>query len=175
MTKLRHYDELGTARFVTFSCYRRRPILSLPGAYQALVSHLDTWRTEQQTKLLGYVFMPDHVHLVVLPPESLRLGPAIGQLKGRFARDLGRIVPGGIIPRRPNGGAAVWERRFYDHNCRTPQDTLQKINYCHNNPVAGRLVGDPRDWPWSSYGWFHGAEDAVLSMDVQKLEDVEAM
>jgi hypothetical protein len=27
MTRLRHYDDLHTARFVTFSCYRRSPAL----------------------------------------------------------------------------------------------------------------------------------------------------
>jgi len=27
MTRLRHYDHLNTARFVTFSCYKPRPVL----------------------------------------------------------------------------------------------------------------------------------------------------
>ena len=36
MTRLRHYDDLGTARFVTFSCYMRPPGLSEPGAMSIL-------------------------------------------------------------------------------------------------------------------------------------------
>ena len=53
----------------------------------------------------------------------------------------------------------------YDHNCRTLETVLEKINYCHNNPVRAGLVGDPGDWKWSSYGWYQGDIDVPIIMD----------
>ena len=68
MTKLRHYDHTGTARFVTFSCYRHLPGLQSNGTTALFMRHLDAAREKYQFQLLGYVVMPDHVHLVLYRP-----------------------------------------------------------------------------------------------------------
>jgi len=41
MTRLRHFDNLDTARFVTFSCYRRLALLGGGNARDLFVSHLN--------------------------------------------------------------------------------------------------------------------------------------
>jgi hypothetical protein len=35
----------------------------------------------------------------------------------------------------------------------------------HFNPVKRGLVKDPKDWPWSSYGFYEGRKDGLLMMD----------
>jgi putative transposase len=170
MPKLRHFDHLGTARFVTFSCYRRRPLLEDMNARKIIIAELARLRQDRNIKLIAYVIMPEHMHLVVLPPEGLKLGPAIGIFKTRTAHAIldfwrsdqqqrGRIV------KRESGDAAVWQRRCYDHNCRTPDTVLEKVRYCHNNPVTRRLVERPEDWPWSSCRWYLGHREGVLEID----------
>ena len=52
MTKLKHYDHLGTARFVTFSCYYRLPSLSHPGAKEILIEELDRAKAKHGFRLL---------------------------------------------------------------------------------------------------------------------------
>ncbi len=74
MTKLRHYDNLGTARFITFSCYRRYPVLRQDFALSVVVEQLAAIRKEHNIQLLGYVLMPEHIHLVLNPPDGVRLG-----------------------------------------------------------------------------------------------------
>ena len=81
MTKLKHYDNLGTARFVTFSCYYRLPSLNNPGAKEIVIEELDRARTKHGFRLLGYVLMPDHAHLVLFPPEGMELGLVIREIK----------------------------------------------------------------------------------------------
>ncbi len=173
MTKLRHYDNLGTARFITFSCYRRYPVLRQDLVLSLVVEQLAAIRKEHNIKLLGYVLMPEHVHLVLHPPDGVRLGVVIGQMKARAAlailaawSDRGLVAPQQLVV--ANGGRrkhSIWQRRCYDHNCRTPETVREKINYCHNNPVTRKLVSEPGDWRWSSYRWYAGERDVPISID----------
>jgi len=64
LPKLRHYDNEGTARFVTFGCYRSLPFLKCDRAKRLFLEELDRTRHKHGFKLLGYVIMPEHVHLV---------------------------------------------------------------------------------------------------------------
>ena len=129
-----------------------------------LLDELARLRHEQNVKILGYVVMPEHIHLVLLPPDGMKLGPAIGQMKARTSMSIRKrsIVP---ILIRTTGQLAVWQRRCYDHNCRTSATVTEKISYCHKNPVNRGLVSEPGDWSWSSYNWYQGAKDVPLEID----------
>ena len=70
MPKLRHYDDLNTARFVTFSCYRRLQLLVQSQVIRVFLETVSAIRKEPQFRLLGYVIMPEHVHLVLHPIDG---------------------------------------------------------------------------------------------------------
>ncbi len=161
MPHVRHYDNLGTARFVTFSCYQQLPSLTHPGAMEAVIEMLDVTRTKHGFKILGYVLMPDHVHLVLLPPDGMQLGLVIREIKSRAAK---RYFAGTQIG-QPDAKRVFWKPRCYDHNCRTSETVREKIVYCHNNPVRNGLVSDPSKWKWSSFNWYQGREDVPLVVD----------
>ncbi len=117
--------------------------------------------------------MPDHVHLVLLPCEtkgSISLGRIIGELKSISARSILhhlRSVEGfdvGYLTRKDES-VSFWQRRFYDHNCRSAEIVIEKINYCHNNPVVRVLVDKPEKWQWSSFKWYAGETDVPIEMD----------
>ena len=127
---------------------------------------------QHAVRILGYVIMPEHVHLVLHPPDDVLLGRVLAEIKSRSAREiLARWQDKGdsrlkrLAKRHPQGGYRFWQPRCYDHNCRTPETVLEKIEYCHKNPVNRGLVMSMADWRWSSYGWYHGVEDAVLEID----------
>jgi putative transposase len=42
----------------------------------------------------------------------------------------------------------------------------KKLNYIHENPVKRGLVSHPRDWPWSSWGFYYREESVSVRMDV---------
>ena len=161
MVRLRHYDYSGEVRFVTFSCYRRLPGLDTAYAKSIFVSCLDKARYKYGFKLLGYVVMPEHVHLVLYPPEGIELGRVIGEIKSHMARVYFSKSP----VERAGSRRVFWQRRCYDHNCRTSGTVIEKINYCHNNPVERGLVDSPAGWEWSSYNWYSGQTDVPLTMD----------
>ena len=67
---LKRYYGLGDLHFVTFSCYRRRPLLGTPRSRDCFVKILDQVRSKQNFLLLGFVVMPEHVHLLVSEPAG---------------------------------------------------------------------------------------------------------
>ena len=111
--------------------------------------------------LLGYVFMPEHVHLVLLPSERTQLGRLIGEIKSLSARRFFASAEIGSL----EATRVFWQRRCYDHNCRTPDTVREKIRYCHNNPVSRGLVNDPSEWEWSSYNAYAGKSDVPLTIN----------
>ena len=173
MTQLRHFDHLNTARFVTFSCYHRFRLLASPPVIRVFLEELDGVRNRHGLKLHGYVVKPEHVHLVLWPPDAVKLGVVIGQLKSLSARRMLPILRaqrGTTLDRlevRRNGESrlVVWQIRCYDHNCWTPEIVREKIKYCHKNPVVRGLVSDPGAWRWSSYNWYVGCTDVPITMD----------
>jgi hypothetical protein len=40
----------------------------------------------------------------------------------------------------------------------------EKLDYLHMNPVKEKLVGHPREWPWSSWTFYERGE-GLLPMD----------
>jgi len=74
---LKRYYGLGDLHFVTFSCYRRRPLLGTPRSRDCFVKILDQVRSKQNFLLLGFVVMPEHVHLLVSEPAGSNLSVAL--------------------------------------------------------------------------------------------------
>lgn len=173
MPKLKHYDNLGTARFVTFGCYHRYQLLTDEKIKRIFIDNLNIIRQEYQIKIYGYVIMPEHIHLVLHPPDKMKMGLMIGHLKaltakaalGYYRNRKSQILERLRIVRRSQPIMVFWQGRCHDHNCRTSQTTHEKIEYCHNNPVKKGLVLSPGDWRWSSYNWYMGAGDVPMVMD----------
>jgi len=161
MPELKHYDNLGTARFVTFSCYRRLPGFKNKRSKDIFINTLDSAREKHKFKIFGYVIMPEHVHLVILPPDDMKLGLVIREIKSKMAREYFSEV----IENNKNLKHVFWQKRCYDHNCRSRETVIEKINYCHKNPVVRKLVKKPEDWEYSSYNYYQGVKDVPLIMD----------
>ena len=126
----------GHLHFITFSCFRHRPILGSPEARDIFLHILQQTSPRYEFEVTGYVIMPDHVHLLLSEPEPKPLSSAIQVLKQTFSRT--RSEP------------EVWETRYYDFNVYTAAKRDEKLSYMHLNPVRRGLVTDPAHWSWSS-------------------------
>ncbi|MEE9443476.1 MAG: transposase [candidate division Zixibacteria bacterium] len=173
MSKLKHYDEFGMARFITFSCYRRYKLFNREYVYEVFLKHLESFRRENDISILGYVIMPNHVNLVLYPHWKIEMGRSIGHLKSKFAYEIlsewKRIKKNRLerlwVYRGGKESFAFWQLRCYDHNCRSPETVREKIHYCHNNPVKSGLVASPEEWRWSSYKWYMGNRPEIVRVD----------
>jgi len=159
---LKRYYGNDDLHFITFSCYRRLPLLSTAAARDLLVQELARVRAEYGFKLVGYVVMLNHVHLLMSEPVKGTPSTVMQMLKQRVSRKMRKnsgtvgapssVFEGGssLCDRDGQEGKAFWQERFYDFNVYRSGKVKEKLNYMHANPVTRGLVPHPKDWPWSS-------------------------
>ncbi len=150
--------------FLTFSCYQRQPLFQNATRRDLFLKILERVRRRYRLVVLGYVVMPEHVHLLLSEPQRQTLSTAIQALKLGFVRSLDCD---GAIPtsrkRSEKWGTPVtpnhfWQARFYDFNVWTEKKRVEKLRYIHRNPVARGLVASPEQWRWSSFRWYSSGE-----------------
>ena len=138
-TDLKRYQQANHLHFLTFSCYRRLPYLREPDACAVFESVLERVRTRHQFRIVGYVLMPEHVHLLMSEPELESLAQTVKVLKQETSKRL------------KGERKQFWHTRYYDFNVFTDEKEIEKLRYIHRNPVTRGLVAEPGDWPWSSF------------------------
>ena len=42
---------------------------------------------------------------------------------------------------------------------------MEKLNYCHKNPITRGIVKRPEEWAWSSYRYYEFGERFPLTMN----------
>ena len=85
---LKRYYGKGDLHFVTFSCYRKLPFLGAKHARGVFVRELARVRAECGFRLIGYVVMPNHVHLLVSEPVKGTPSTVMQLLKQRVSRKM---------------------------------------------------------------------------------------
>jgi putative transposase len=158
---LKRYYGLGHLHFITFSCHRRWPLLGTARARDVLVRVLDEVRRKYDFALVGYVVMPEHVHLLIGEPKTGHPSAVIHSLKLRASKRMRRRYRRTPAAQRVFGFQGTttprfWQPRFYDFNVWSAKKRREKLEYMHRNPVTRRLVKDPKDWVWSSYASYAG-------------------
>ena len=156
--------------FITNSCYRRLPFFDAPGAPDRFLAILEQTRQRYRFVVVGYVVMPEHIHLLITEPEIGTPSTVMQVLKQRTAHALlpkrKRADPRqrrlfGDEPRR-----AFWQARFYDFNVWSTKKRVEKLRYMHNNPVKRGLVESPELWAWSSYRYYHLDDTGPVQLEV---------
>src|SRR5208282_2932128 len=150
---LKRYQEARDLHFITFSCYRRQPLLASPRAMHQLEVALEWSRRQYDFYVIGYVVMPEHVHLLISEPERGTLASAVQAIKQSVARRL--------IGDSPH----FWQARYYDFNVWTKKKRIEKLKYIHRNPVKRGLVEKPEDWRWSSFCNYATGEEGVVEVE----------
>ncbi len=171
--QLKRIYGFGQLHFLTFSCYRRLPLLGSAPARNVFVQVLDKVREEYGFKLVGYVVMPEHVHLLISEPARGTPSTVMKMLKQRVSRRL-KHQPSRRTSTAQSSFSLLqsddrlpqfWQRRFYDFNVWSRKKKIEKLAYMHANPLQRGLVENPQDWPWSSYAFYQGRGEILIEID----------
>ena len=95
-------------------------------------------------KMLAYVFLPDHFHLLIQPKGNSNFSQIMHSLKFRFTRAYKQKMG---LSEHLN----FWQKRFWDHIIRDENDLENHIHYIHYNPIKHGYVHWPTEWKNSSY------------------------
>ncbi|UCE65021.1 MAG: transposase [Candidatus Zixiibacteriota bacterium] len=174
MSRKVHFEIPGHAHELTFSCYRNRTFLLDDDACIFLAEAVNKAREKHNFKVWAYVFMPDHVHILIYPEkDNYSISKILLTIKQSVAR---RVL---IRARKGNAallnqfrtGIASKKYRFwqdgggYDRNIVNRATLMKTIDYIHDNPVRKDLVKSPGDWKWSSFGDWHENRQGPIKID----------
>lgn len=106
-----------------------------------VIDSIDTW--QPHARLLCWVLMPDHWHGLVQLAGTASLAKAVGLVKGRSSRAVGRET----------GGKSVWAAGFHDRGIRRDDDLREVARYIVANPVRAGLVTRVGHYPYWNSIW----------------------
>ncbi len=182
-SRLRRHDQPGHVHFWTISCHRRLGFFHDDGMKRVVVDGLCLLQAKFGVCLIGYVIMPEHVHVLVLPhPKGQDEPVVIAKLLNAFKQHVGYYGKqrlrtswrrhGRLWSEPLNrwacghlGQQAIWNTRGHDFNIDRHETLLEKLDYCHKNPIARGLVDRPEDWLYGSYRFYEMNDRTVLAMD----------
>ncbi len=114
---------------------------------------------ENRVKILGFVIMPNHIHLIwqIINPHSKSsvqrdfLKYTAQQIKFRLQKTNNSLLDKffvGSKDRKYN----IWQRNAYSFELDNIQTFIQKLNYIHNNPLQEKrcLSNSPEEYLYSS-------------------------
>jgi putative transposase len=166
----KRYEIENQARFLTFSTYRRLPLFNDTSLKDNFARCLARARERLGFALLGWVVMPEHAHLLIVPrlPEAPvpRILNAIKAPLSRSALARWRAGEPSMIGRLTDatGVARFWQAGGgYDRNITS--ELFEKLRYIHWNPVKRGLCAQPEDWEWSSARWYKRMREGTVPID----------
>lgn len=167
---IRRFESLGGIHELTFSCCGHEPLIALVNAYHCLAVVVGRACATHGFELLAFVFMPDHVHIVV---RAVHPAARVSNLLQAIKRVVSYRTHLAIESRSPEldrwlmhrerGGRRTF--RFwqpgpgYDRNLVWPESVRNSIRYVHRNPVRKGIVEHPSEWSWSSWRQYAGYPD----------------
>ena len=141
---IRRYYVPNAIVFITQVVDRRTPIFQHEAHLSLLRATLHNVKELHPFNMLGYVFLPDHFHLLIRPTGQSNFSKIMHSLKQNFTKSYKGSL--GI-----SGSMKFWQKGFWDHVIRDEVDLARHLDYIHYNPVRHQLVTRPEDWPHSSY------------------------
>ena len=127
------------AYFVTTQTAGRKPFFRHERWARLLLATIGHYSKTSYT-LHAYVIMPDHLHMLITPYESLE--KAVQLIKGGFSFRAKREL---------NWNGDVWQSGFTDHRVRDEEDWGRHLEYIQQNPVDAKLVEPITPYEFTSF------------------------
>ena len=153
----------GALHYVTGNFLDRTPVFTDPECCKVFLDELQTLNRNWPSKLITYVLMPDHFHLIANPRDG-KIKEFTGHLKAVSAKAITRTNTRFVFA-ETDKGHQVWQESFKDVALWSGLMIWQKINYIHANPVKAGLVSSAKDYYWSGFRSFHFQGDEPLAVD----------
>jgi REP element-mobilizing transposase RayT len=140
--------------FITFACYKWLPLIEKVNGYNLFYNWFDLLAKDGHA-VVGYVIMPNHVHLLISFSETVKIiNTIIGNGKRFMAYEIVKglkaagefevllLLEEGVEQNRKanNKQHEVWQASFDWKYCDSERLILQKLDYLHNNPCNGKWM-----------------------------------
>jgi putative transposase len=159
--------------YVTTVTFNRARIFDDDASCHIFIDCLAELRLIHPFKLLAYVIMPDHIHMILNPMEC-DISLIMRKLKGKSAKlildllrsDNRQFLLKTLELKSRGRQHAVWLKDFSSIDLWSHKFVMQKLNYIHMNPVRAGLCDHPSNWKWSSYRAYHPHEAGSVPIEI---------
>ena len=130
--------------FLTIVTHNRLPIVieNQVALFDAIKETMQYYPFE----LLAYIFMPDHIHIIIKPENIEKYPKIVHSVKYNFKKALSVGVATPTYDK-------IFQNRYYEHTIRDENDLYRHLDYIHYNSVK-HLKIIPKDWEYSSFREF---------------------
>ncbi len=118
---------------LTAVTFGRKRIFQRDANAQLMVDTLLRYRDGERFLLHGFVVMPDHLHVLITPAETIEKAAQL--IKGGFSFTVRKQFAG-----------EVWQDGYFAHRVRDDEDFAAQLGYIAQNPARKGWVG---------YRWVH--------------------
>lgn len=122
----------------------RAEVFHKDGDFSAFLDLMVAANERLPLRILGYVLMPNHFHLVLWPHGDGDLSRWMQWLLTSHVRRYHRHY---------EGSGHVWQGRFKAFPIEQDEHLLTVLRYVERNPLRAGLVRRAEAWPWSSLSW----------------------
>jgi len=171
----RNYNDPAHAHELTFSCYHGFPFFQAERTCQWLADAIKAARVKYEFDVWAFVFMPDHIHLILHPrvaeSDIATIRRAIKEPVARQAlawldENAPQWIPKLTIQKNGRARRYFWQTGGgYDRNITEPSTLAAMLDYIHLNPVRRGLVEQAIQWKWSSAAWMLGVGSCPIPLD----------
>ena len=142
MARLPRLDVPGVAQHVIQRGNNRQVCFGSEEDFAAYAGWLHEYSVKHEVAIHAWVFMTNHVHLLVTPQKQGGVS-ALMQSLGR------RYVP--YFNHQYKRSGTLWEGRFKSCLVQSERYLLECYRYIELNPVRANMVEGPGEYKWSSY------------------------
>ena len=125
----------------------RAKVFRKSGDYAAFVDLVAAANERLAMRVLGYVLLPNHFHLVLWPHRDGDLSRWMQWLMTSHVRRYHQHY---------HSSGHVWQGRFKAFPIEQDAHLISVLRYVERNPLRADLVERAEDWPWSSLAWRAG-------------------
>jgi putative transposase len=115
---------------LTAVAHQRRSLFQRTASADLMIQTILRYRARSRYLLHGFVVMPDHIHVLLTPPDSIER--VVQLLKGGFSFAVRDLVKGDI-----------WQQGHHEHRIRDAEDYRAQRTYIANNPTRRNLTDYP--------------------------------
>jgi putative transposase len=141
MGRLTHRTGSGWTYFITTKAWQSTLLFQVEETAQIIVAKMLEYRDQGNYLLHDFVLMPNHLHLILTPAESVSLEKAMQLIKGGSSFEIHKVRGQKL---------QIWQPGFHESRVTCWTDYQKKRDYIQFNPVAAKLIDRPELWPYGS-------------------------
>ncbi|UWZ82734.1 REP-associated tyrosine transposase [Occallatibacter riparius] len=125
--------------FATTNTFQGKFLLQSERNATLLIEVLRTCATASRFRVLDFVVMPNHLHLLVEVRDGMSIEKAMQLVKGGFSY---------LLKKEAGYLGEVWQKGYSEVRVMDERSLAQHRAYIAQNPVKAGLAPAPDEWPY---------------------------